>query len=492
MHAPVTQNVDMATTTPDRAPAMRHLMRMATRCVLVLLAINALFLAIRFADNLIPRQPVAEALRTGYADGSMSEQSYPNSMLVGRDMYSDCITAQIALLGDPDPVLHALAPRLLTHEQVGADMKPVRQAPCRDLKQYLDGTAQPTGHYTYTRFWHGGATVMAAALAIWPLDGYRSLLLSLTLGLIALAGVLAARAPPGVLPTLSALLVGSFLFCGQFGYGQLVSYGPAQIAQWALVCWMLACPDRLSQDQLVLLAVLSGALEAFFDQLISPPLAATIFVVVAQTIAQSREDRPRLIPAATGMITLFAAWAIGFVGSYVIKLVLTVAVMGWAPVQDMVQQLAFRVGTVDAELGYEAHDKVSRFTLFFDNVWALGLNVWRMGFGSTRSTVAGLLLVNALAVLGWLLAIARTLRPPREDRMARLVAGLPYIGVALFLVLWVLALPEHTVRHAFFMVRSSLIWLIGGWGWLIAVAYMPRQTDGSGGAAEPGRARDSA
>lgn len=87
--------------------------RLALRCVMVLIAANGLFLGVRFADNLVPKAAVAASLRAGYSDGSMGVQSYPTNMWLGRDQYSDCIAAQLAVLGGVDATRDAVAPRLL-------------------------------------------------------------------------------------------------------------------------------------------------------------------------------------------------------------------------------------------------------------------------------------------------------------------------------------------------------------------------------------------
>ena len=166
-----------------RSGVVGPIMPLILRCCLLLLATNAVFLAVRFADNLIPKEVVEASLRAGYEDGSMTVLSYPQNMLAGRDQYSDCIVAQIAVLGDPNPVRDALAPRILAAEQVGSDMTPVRRFPCSDLKNYVEGSFARVPKDTYTRFWHGASSILAAGLSILPVDGYRALLLNLTLGL---------------------------------------------------------------------------------------------------------------------------------------------------------------------------------------------------------------------------------------------------------------------------------------------------------------------
>lgn len=451
--------------------------RLALRCVMVLIAANGLFLGVRFADNLVPKAAVAASLRAGYSDGSMGVQSYPANMWLGRDQYSDCIAAQLAVLGGVDATRDAVAPRLLLPEQVGPDMQPVPQYPCQTLKDYVEGSYRAPPAATYTRFWQGSASALAVALSIMPVDAYRALLLSSALGLIALTAMIAALADRRLLFALAPLLIASAVFGGQVGYGQLFSYGPPQIALWLTAAGMIALRHHLTQNRLILLAVLSGAIEAFLDQIISVPLIATSFLTIAGLVSYSRDGTLSVRRAILSMAVLTVAWMFGFAGSYAIKLLLSVALLGWAPAQDFFQQLAYRAGTVDPDYGYGADHPVSRFAMLWPNIMALYDNFWRLGLASKPDALQnGVVNLAALLVgaAGWVCAIRRRAAGPAQDRARALVAGIPYIAAALFLLLWIIAFPEHTVRHAFFMVRSTIVWLIGGWGWLCA-AYAPGQ-----------------
>lgn len=451
---------------------------LAFKCCLLLLAANGAFLAVRFADNLVPKAAVAASLRAGYANGSMTVDSYPTNMLAGRDQYSDCIAAQLAVLGGADAASDAVAPRLLSPEQVGPDMRPIRQYPCQALKRYVESGYPQAPSATYTRFWQGSASLLAVGLATMPVDVYRALLLMTALGLIALTAVLAALADKRLLIAMAPLLLASALFGGQIGYGQLFSYGPPQIALWIFAAAIIALRRHWTHERLILLAVLSGATEAFLDQIISVPLIAASFLIVAGLVIQHRDGTPPVRQAIASMATLMLAWAFGFAGTYAMKLLLSVVLLGWAPLQEFLQQLAFRAGTVDPEFGYTPDHPPSRLFLLWVDILALAGNFWRLGFASDDSGI-----LNYLALLfgaaGWVTAILRRARGAAEDRARALAAGIPYIAAALFLLIWVIALPEHTMRHAFFMVRSAMIWLIGGWGWL-ACAYWRRAPPADG------------
>lgn len=196
------------------------------------------------------------------------------------------------------------------------------------MRNYLDGTIVNDQDVTYTRFWHGQASLAAAALTVLPLDGYRALLLIITLALIGLTAVLAALKDPKLLVGLAPLLVLSFVLDGQMGYGQLVSYAPAQIACWAMAAFLIVQRDRLTTRHIILLAVLAGCLEAFLDQMISIPLVAGIFLVVVAAVSVPRWRSQAFFTTVAEAASFGVAWAFGLVGTYVAKLTLTTAVLG--------------------------------------------------------------------------------------------------------------------------------------------------------------------
>ena len=439
--------------------------RWGTRACLLLLALNAVFLAIRFGDNLVPKSVVRAQLSAGFASGAFSPDAEPRNMFLGHDQGSDCNTAQLAVLGGEDAIRDAIAPRVL----VTPDAHPERRSPhievCGDLKHYLDGGYRNVPDFTYTRFWQGQASFLAAALTVLPVDGYRALLLNLTLGLIALAGVLAARTRPPLLTSLAPLLATSFLFDGQMSFGHLFSHGPAHLALWSFAVSMIALRDRMALQPMLLLAIASGATEAFVDQLISVPLIAGSFLVVGGTVLQSRSPARSPREAAIRMGILAAAWFFGFAGSYAIKLLLSVALLGKAPLDAFVSQLAYRAGTTDPDLGFAAELHASRLQML-GHVWMqLTHEIWKLGYGDRRTADFVNFIIFLPALYGWANASRIAVQRKGRERAAFITAGAPYWAAAALLILWVAALPEHTLHHGF-MERSFILLLVGGWGWI--------------------------
>jgi hypothetical protein len=339
---------------------------------------------------------------------------------------------------------------------------------CLDLKKYLDGTIGGDQGSTYTRFWHGSASLVAAALTVLPVDGYRALLLNTTLALIGLSAVLAALNGLPMLLGIAPLLVLSFLLDGQFGYGQLVSHAPTQIASWAMAAFLIGWQSRLTTRKIILLAILLGCVQSFFDLLINVPLPASIFLVVATAVSLPRWRSQPFSVAASGSVGFGLAWGFGFLGSCVAKLALTAAVLGWgAVISPFIEQLRFRTGLVDPEKGLAVEDHASWVGMIGRNVYNLGANFWRLGYTDGRPNVVSAI-IAVIALVGWGWAACRIIRALRRHHIrVMLINGTGYVAASLLVLAWVAVFPEHTWRHAFFMVRSAMIWIAGGWGWAL-------------------------
>ena len=294
----------------------------------------------------------------------------------------------------------------------------------------------------------------------------------MTLGLIAATAVCAALAGPRLLIALAPLLVASFTFDGQIGYGQLLSYGPAAIATWSVALALLLGRNRMTDERMVCFAVTAGAVEAFFDQMISVPLAAAIFVVIAGTItADPRNSPTRSLARMSGIA---AAWGCGLVGSYAIKLGLSTLVLGHGVLDDFIRQFAYRAGTIDPEIGLDPADHVSRLGTVVLALVRGGKHIWRLGYTDSP----GLLnyAVEIVGAAGWALAATSFISATRERRAALLDCGAGYIAASLVVAAWFVLFPEHVLRHTF-TARVFLIWIIGGWGWLCSARMAPRGDD---------------
>ena len=438
---------------------------------------NGAFLLARLVGGMVPTYRVIHALRAGFAGGSATISDYPRGRFIGVDQYTDCVTFQVAILGNDGPLSTALAPRILSPEGVapGATVGPVHR--CAELKSYLDeGTQGSAQLATYTRFWQGPATFLSLALAVLSLDGYRALLLTASFGVIALCAVLAALKSRDLFLGLSPLLLFSFVADEQVGFGQLVSHAPSCIASWSFAALLIACKDLLSFRRVILLAVAAGSTEAFVDFLISVPMSASIFIIVSVAVMLPTWRNCSVARAAGYTVSYAGAWYGGFLGTYVSKLALTIPVLGWSNVvTPFLEQLRFRMSTVDPSEGLVVQGWGSTPIAAFKAIGRLAENVWMLGYTEQhRFVVAAMLLIGGC---GWAYAIWRVLHKLSQERGHSLLSGLGYVTASLLMLIWVVALPEHTWRHFWFMIRSAMIWLPAGWGWAMTEYAFSRKTN---------------
>jgi hypothetical protein len=192
---------------------------------------------------------------------------------------------------------------------------------------------------------------------------------------------------------------------------------------------------------------------------------------------------PRVLEAIGSMLSQSAAWALGFGGTYVAKLLLTCAVLGWHAVIDpFFVQLRFRVGLTDAharmptELGW--------LGVLGENIRMLFVEMWHLGYTSSYSYDM-IVWVRWLTILGWIFAGWQLGRACWKKRpQTALIAGAGYLAASVFVLAWVAAFPEHTWRHLWIMSRSAAIWIAAGWGWALTTRMLLPKTIGAAATGE--------
>src|SRR5690348_10197988 len=122
--------------------------RILIRPAIVLLLLNMAFLLARIAGTYLPRDGIRNALKDGFAAQTATEDDYPGSgdnRLLGLDQFTDCVSMEIAAVGDPAHLVEAVSPHLA--EKKGDLI-------CGDLKQFLYANTQVDTRnlYSYTRF----------------------------------------------------------------------------------------------------------------------------------------------------------------------------------------------------------------------------------------------------------------------------------------------------------------------------------------------------
>jgi len=158
-------------------------------------------------------------------------------------------------------------------------------------------------------------------------------------------------------------------------------------------------------------------------------------------------------------LAVAASWALGFFGSFVLKILATAPVVGAAAtLGPFYTQLAYRTG---AQGEGRLHAFITSLgELFRHTPWL---------FYRFQPSRAISIAVAAIALAGWI-AAAYALRKARRAGVGvqALRIGLGYLTGSMFVALWVFALPQHTQQHAWFTVRYVVIWVAGGWAWALA------------------------
>lgn len=430
----------------------------AVRMLLALLVVlNCGFLGLRLAQTFIPKQAIIEEVRRGVRLGTLSWDDYPSNYLIGFDQWTDCLALELASVGADTRLTEALAPEVLSPTNAAGR--------CPALVGFVYGGFRPSEPYTYTRFWHGYSTVLAYALQVMPLQAYRGLLSMLCYGAVAFAACAAALAGARILRMLLPLLVAGFAFTGLPQFGPLVSHSPAFIAMWTLAGVLLLMRQRLSSLGVLGMALLFGALEAFLDAMILCPLSAGLAVIFANAAYLERLDRApfRQIALFNGAVVL--AWGLGFAGTYIFKLAATMAVLGFDPViTPFIDQLMLRMGPA-------SEGASTFFGRLYDNLWRIGYGDHDRG--DDQAGIAAGLLVTVMAV-GWASAIARFVGSWRRGAPGfRLGGAFGFLLASAMLLGWCVVFREHTARHAFFVVRTTILWIAGGWCWFLAQRAAP-------------------
>lgn len=427
----------------------------------LLAALNISFLLVRVAGTYLPKDTIEAALATAFGRGTATTEDYPVNPLVGLDQYTDCVSFELALLGNDGVFAEALAPRLL--QDVRASYR------CVHLARYLDGVYRPDRAWTYTRFWQGQATLTAAMLQVFSLGYYRTILVMLCYASIGFAGLCVAHARPERLFVLAPLFALAFALSGIAAFGSLVSHAPPFIALWVVVGVMVLRRPRLNWGSVFIFGVVAGAIEAYLDMLMLVPFSAAIFVLFANAAFHDRlrELRPRDVWIFNAAAT--AAWACGFLGTYVFKIGFTIALLGWEPVMTpLTDQLTLHLGTVNSAVGlHEASGLASRLALLGRNLVKLGGNLWRLGYA--EGSLAASAIIAVLALFGWLAASVFFVGAFRRGRGSEALAnGAGFIAASSIVMVWFALLPEHTFVHAWFMVRATVVWIAAGWCWAFA------------------------
>lgn len=466
-------------TQDDRRTGLMMTMRRISLCVGVVIALFiALFSGGVFVTSLSARshalQAVREAVATGVIDRVVVLPFKPGTPL---HVYAphDCLILSMLILPPlpQDPGMAAAVTPLqpLPEDQLTIrfpDYPPFHQ--CQDLGRVvaaLDaGDPMPTTAY-YHRYLHGDRILAGLVLAMMPFgmaSGGLLLICWLLLGLLAAVAVRdwrrGADRPRAM--AFVAVSVCLALFYGLPVYGWSFSFAPSDIVIFAFLLASYRFPlCRLRPDRFVLLMSLFGALTAAFEFLTGAIPSGLSALLVAIALGGA-PDRKCLQTRLFGGVFWFSATV---VFCFAVKMAVVAALWSGTELSAFVEQLSARMGT-RATLSANEITQLSALGISADHVqtsrtlasaYALAKIVyfgWILAFGSHAAGAAVVLGGPLLAVArGSRALFRRTSAIGGRDRL-REWTFLAVVGVA---PAWYVAFPNHTIEHAFFMVRP-MVW----------------------------------
>lgn len=379
---------------------------------------------------------------------------------------NDCL--ELVMLGLPSKPLwrDALSPqRPLRSMPLGPPPAELVTAWCVRLAEVLDPSAPEERLQYYDRYLHGQRVAGALLIPALGVAGLRTgVTLALVGGLSALvlaAAFRAVRRRPGDRARdagFAWLALGLLLFHGLPIYGRYWSHAMADLAPMAFLwlAWLL--PPREGEGDAGSAWLLGGfgCAVAIFEFLTGGlPLGAALILLVAAL--------GPCAPSLRGCIGSLAAFGTGVLVPVTLKLVIGHLAFADFMAADDGGQLLHRLwGPVLPEMSPREIERVASYGFDAGRLDAepwlrLPYMVFRLAYFAfvpgLGSTVLGLAVLGGSALLLTLLALSA-----RGETLARALA---VIGACALIALWYLTFLNHTLLHATWMVRCTVVLPLG-------------------------------
>ncbi|MBB3175906.1 hypothetical protein [Variovorax sp. Sphag1AA] len=406
--------------------------RFVIRAAACLLALNVVFVMLMVAIQTLDSGRVQERLRKDVGTGRLIASNWdPGPYGQGMDLFTECIALGA---GTIPPEGKSALTRALEHRYI-VGINTEKADPCGALVSNLrDGASVQVA--PYMRYWHGYDVYLRPMLwAGIPLARvhYVSLILLTILSVGLLHASTRVLPMPIVASLLGTLFLTTDLFTFPFVTVHAVGLMVCLATAWAAAVHLKSRPHDGSG--LLWIALLSGALFAFVDFLVNPPLtpALMMFLIIAAT----RWNRPdvsarSLLLSSTGVtLTWFFSYAATWIGKWVISAIF----LGPQQVISEVFSNIVRRTVEDpqGEIGKQLSVHIGTPTLA--NIQSLG---WP-------------LFVLSLAIAAALLAF--TLVRGRFTK-GRVADFLIVVSPALIPVVWMELMRNHSIVHSWFVYRD--------------------------------------
>jgi hypothetical protein len=420
------------------------------RAVVVVAALNAVFLALAWWTATRPRDPLIARVKEAFASGELVDEDYlPLDGRRGFHQYNDCLILQMITNPDPQTWLNAVAPLVYVENM------DTWEGQCATLHRLVEDGRSRSRYlpHRYARYWHG-CSVIAAALLQWLSLTHvrRGLELAVYGGL---AGLLAAAfGHRGLFAVATAIAVtGASVWAVPY-FGQSLNDGPGDVFVLLGIGAFLFWRERLSAlAAFIPFCAAYGAMMGYIEMFTGvTATAAGLLFPLAYVVTLSRH-RDASAPRAWGFaIAGLGAFALGSLFTVAMKLVLSAVFLGQEAASTFLGHLKYYTSP---HLGVGGRPSLT----------APFAALLRQGPVLTYGSESGALLLYAGAALTWLTAGGLALRRRGIRPLSDLLAFA--VGAAA-MPLWVLLFPTHTVVHSWLNVRLLIVPISLG---LAAVAW---------------------
>jgi hypothetical protein len=397
--------------------------------ILVVLANVVFFALVLIVNASIDHDVLFDKVSTAASNGMIDDQDYPAGLATYSDRFTDCVAIGLNLGGSPhrsswEFIRDTEVPRI---EGLGA---------CPSLVRMLTEKRNvPTANYG--RYWHGYQIFSKPFLYLSDVRHLRYIFASLAVIAVMLFSVTISIAYCGargayygvwfaagyILLTDGADLANVFTH----SISLFTIFLAPTIAFWALRAGY--------KQQLFLIAVTIGCVNAFFDLLFNPPLGLSALIIGTAAGLADEDLSARDIMRVVLLITF--GFCIGFFGTYVCRFAIAAFLSDnpLATLEEIFTAGLFRVSGIEEKI---------RSVFFWATIKNFGYPMLRPSF------VVFMMITGAMAALLWRSFHQIRIRPE----------FLALLAPTLVSVLWFEILRNHSQHHHWFTYRSASFSLV--------------------------------
>jgi hypothetical protein len=415
----------------------------AAKLVLFCLLFSAAAIALSCFALARDRSALKGEIAAAFASGALTTRIYigPDARR-GRYLANDCFILQTLLHGKGPVLADAVNSTVLASGNVGA---------CQRLQDSL-ASAPQVERYAYSRYFWGAKAFAGPLLAVASLDAIKAGLRMGVYALLLAALAVAAwgtwrggRHPRGLYVTAGVIALGMGLIYDLQHFAVTLAHGFSEAVLAGYLLYVQLVRPARDDDPLPWRWLVLGGLTAWFELLTGPLVMAVAIAMLLENAAAPARAPLRAIRAGV-MTGLAAAGCL---------LALQLAVLAFGDAQNVVQffyHLALRmqlhrVFDLPVEAAWQIPENLRIYT-GWDVITALGNELPRLT--GDNAEVAVMVFRSSAGALGLALAVAAL-------RRIALPQMLVYLLVPLILINWYLVLANHTVIHAWGMVRLMVL-----------------------------------